>query len=77
MCHTIENLERHHFKYKLFRRPGDVHAHFFGTSTLSFSDGFRAEPGDVFEIEVAGFGQPLRNALAVAEAPSVAPRALG
>ena len=41
MCHSIENLERHHFKYPLFRRPGDVHAHFFGTSTLSFSDGFQ------------------------------------
>ena len=25
MCHSIENLERHHFKYPLFRRPGDVH----------------------------------------------------
>jgi hypothetical protein len=77
MCHSIENLERHHFKYELFRRPGDVHAHFFGTSTLSFSDGFRAEPGDVFEIEAEGFGRPLRNALTVADAPSVAPRALG
>jgi hypothetical protein len=77
MCHSVENLERHHFKYPLFRRPGDVHAHFFGTSTLSFSDGFRAEPADVFEIEAAGFGRPLRNALTVADAPSVAPRALG
>jgi hypothetical protein len=77
MCHGIENLERHHFKYELFRRPGDVHAHFFGTSTLSFSDGFRAEPGDVFEIEAEGFGRPLRNALEVAQAESVAPRALG
>ena len=77
MCHSIENLERHHFKYPLFRRPGDVHAHFLGTSTLSFSDGFRAEPGDVFEIEAEGFGRPLCNALVVAEAPSVTPRALG
>ena len=76
MCHTIENLERHHFKYPVFRRPGDVHAHFFGTSTLSFSDGFKTQPGDVFEIEMAQFGRPLRNALAVAETPGVAPRAL-
>ncbi|MFO1049588.1 MAG: AraD1 family protein [Geminicoccaceae bacterium] len=76
MCHAIENLERHHFKYPAFRRPGDVHAHFFGTSTLSFSDGFKTQPGDVFEIEMAEFGRPLRNALAVAETPGVAPRAL-
>ena len=77
MSHSLENLERHHFKYPLFRRPGDVHAHFFGTSTLSFSDGFKTQPGDVFEVEAAAFGRPLRNALEVVEMSSVAPRALG
>ena len=76
MCHSIENLERHHFKYPAFRRPGDVHAHFFGTSTLSFSDGFKTQPGDMFEIEMAEFGGPLRNALSVVPAPGVAPAAL-
>ena len=76
MSHSIENLERHHFKYPLFRRPGDVHAHFFGTSTLSFSDGFKTQLGDVFEIEAREFGRPLRNALAVVDTPSVAPRVL-
>jgi hypothetical protein len=76
MCHSIENLERHHFKYPGFRRPGDVHAHFFGTSTLSFSDGFKTQPGDLFEIEMAAFGRPLRNPLAVADTPRMAPRAL-
>src|SRR5206468_4094693 len=45
MSHTVENLERHHFKYAPFRRPGDVHVHFFGTATLSFSDGVTARPG--------------------------------
>jgi hypothetical protein len=77
MCHSLENLERHHFKYPLFRRPGDVHAHFLGTSTLSFSDGFRTEPGDVFEIACEPFGRPLRNAWEVVKMPSLAPRALG
>ena len=38
MSHTIANLEHHHFKYGSFRRPGDVHVHFFGTATLSFSE---------------------------------------
>ncbi len=33
----------------MFRRPGNVHCHFFGTATLSFVDGIRAEPRDVFE----------------------------
>ncbi len=63
MSHTIANLEQHHFKYPLFCRPGDVHVHFFGTSTLSFSDGFRTEAGDVFEIDLPAFGLPLRNPL--------------
>ena len=66
MSHTIANLEYHHFKYKLFRRPGDLHVHFFGTATLSFGDCIRTEPGDMFEIEMAEFGAPLRNRLAPA-----------
>ncbi len=63
MSHTIANLEHHHFKYDLFRQPGDVHVHMFGTATLSFADGVKTEAGDVFEIEAGGFGLPLRNAL--------------
>jgi hypothetical protein len=76
MCHSIANLEHHHFKYAMFRRPGDVHVHFFGTATLSHSDGIRTEPGDVFEIAVPGFGLPLRNSLAISAAASVPVRAL-
>lgn len=64
MSHTLANLEHHHFKYDLFRRPGDVHVHFFGTATLSFSDGVATQEGDVFEIEAAPFTLPLANPLA-------------
>jgi hypothetical protein len=64
MSHTVANLEFHHFKYAQFRRPGDVHIHFFGAATLSFADGIRTEPGDMFEIEMAEFGAALRNRLA-------------
>ena len=64
MSHTLSNLEHHHFKYAQFRRPGDVHVHFFGTATLSFSDGVRTEPGDVFEVAADAFTQPVRNPLA-------------
>jgi hypothetical protein len=66
MSHSIASLEAHHFKYAQFRRPGDLHIHFFGTATLSFSDGIRTQPGDVCEIEAEGFGMPLRNPLVVA-----------
>ncbi len=68
MSHTLANLEHHHFKYALFRQPGDVHIHMFGTATLSFADGIKPAPGDVFEIEAAPFGLPLKNPLAFAAA---------
>lgn len=63
MSHSLSNLEWHHFKYAQFRRPGDLHVHFFGTATLSFSDGFSTEAGDEFEIEASPFALPLRNQL--------------
>lgn len=69
MCHSLENLEYHHFKYPQFLRPGDVHIHFFGTATLSFADQVKASPGDVFEIDLAEFGAPLRNGIARAAEP--------
>jgi len=76
MSHAIRNLEHHHFKYPLFRRPGDVHVHFFGTATLSFADGITTQAGDVFEIEAPPFNLPLRNRLAKADATSVAVQTL-
>jgi hypothetical protein len=66
MCHAIANLEQHHFKYDLFRRPGDVHVHFFGANGVSFGAGFQTRDGDLFEIDVPLFGRPLRNALKLA-----------
>jgi hypothetical protein len=65
MCHAIANLEQHHFKYDLFRRPGDVHVHFFGANGVSFGAGVQTEDGDLFEIDVPLFGQALRNPLHV------------
>ncbi|MDR3373434.1 MAG: GguC family protein [Ancalomicrobiaceae bacterium] len=63
MSHSIANLEAHHFKYGLFRAPGDVHVHFYGTATLSYSHGIKTEPGDVFEIAASPFTLPLTNRL--------------
>ena len=76
MSHTIANLESHHFKYPGFRRPGDVHVHFFGTATLSFSAGVKTENGDIFEIEADAFLFPLRNGLSSAPVAPVAVAAL-
>ncbi|GGL41119.1 AraD1 family protein [Caulobacter rhizosphaerae] len=76
MSHTIANLEHHHFKYDIFRKPGDVHVHFFGTATLSFSEGFQTQVGDVFEISAAPFLHPVSNPLALAEDKPVTVRSL-
>jgi hypothetical protein len=73
MSHTIANIEHHHFKYPLFRRPGDLHVHFFGTATLSYADGVRAEEGDVFEIEANAFSIPLRNPLGAGDGDPLIP----
>jgi len=67
MCHNLQNIEHHHFKYENHRRPGDVHVHFFGTDRLSFSDGIRLQEGDVMQIAAENFGRPLRNPVRVFE----------
>jgi len=70
MSHSIANLEHHHFKYPQHCRPGDVHVHYFGAATLSFTDDIKPREGDIFEIESAVFGRPLRNPLALASSGS-------
>jgi hypothetical protein len=65
MCHSLRNLEHHHFKFELHRRPGDVHIHFLGAHSLSFGDGVSLRDGDVMEVSFDGFGRALRNPLMV------------
>ena len=77
MAHSLANLEYHHFKYPGFRRPGDVHVHFFGTATLSFADGIKVREGDRFEIKINEFGRALRNPLKIeAGAPAISVKSL-
>jgi hypothetical protein len=71
MSHSIANLEHYHFRYPMFRRPGDLHAHFFGAAELSYLAGIRAEPGDEFEIDVPLMGKPLRNRMESAADPGL------
>lgn len=61
MSHSVANLEHFHFRYDMFRRPGDLHAYFFGAAVLSYAAGVKTVPGDEFEIEAPEFGKPLRN----------------
>ena len=69
MCHSVENLEHHHFKYREFRRPGDVHIHFLGAANGSFTENVETQDGDIFEIHSDFFGSPLRNTLTKDNSP--------
>jgi hypothetical protein len=61
MCHSLANLEHHHFKFEWHRQPGDVHVDFFGAHSLSFGDGIVLKDGDWMDICYEGFGRALRN----------------
>jgi hypothetical protein len=63
MCHSLQNIEHHHFKYEAHRRRGDIHVHFFGADCLSFSDQIRLQQGDVMQVAVEGYGRALRNSV--------------
>lgn len=78
MCHSLENIEHHHFKFETHRRPGDVHVHYFGACSLSFGAGVQLADGDVMEISFSGFGRALRNTLKISrgEARLVAVKSL-
>jgi hypothetical protein len=75
MCHSLANLEHHHFKFAGHRQPGTLHVHFLGADALSFGDGVRLQAGDVTEVRFEGFGRPLTNTIAVDETMSSAVRA--
>jgi len=69
MCHSLANIEHHHFKFAAHRRPGDIHVHFFGASAFSFGAGVALEDGDVMQVRFDGFGLPLCNPIRIDRSP--------
>jgi hypothetical protein len=65
MCHSLANMEHHHFKFEGHRRPGDIHVHFFGADAFSFGEGIKLQDGDWMQVQFDGFGRPLRNVVRV------------
>jgi hypothetical protein len=65
MCHSLANLEHHHFKFEGHRQPGDAHVHFFGAHSLSFGDSIVLKDGDWMNVHYEGFGRALRNPIRV------------
>jgi hypothetical protein len=70
MCHSLANIEHHHFKYDTHRRAGDVHVHFYGAHSLSFGAGILLDDGDVMSVQFEGFGRALRNPLRRTASPA-------
>jgi hypothetical protein len=69
MCHSLANIEYHHFKHPLHRRPGDVHVHFFGADAFSSGENVKLKDGDVMRISFAGMGRALVNPVALDATP--------
>ncbi len=78
MCHSLANMEHHHFKFAGHRQPGSVHIHFYGADALSFGEGVALRDGDVAVVRFDGFGRALRNPIRrqMAEARPVAVKTL-
>lgn len=72
MCHSLANMEHHHFKFPAHRQPGMVHIHFLGADSLSFGEGIQFQAGDITEVQFQNFGRPLRNTI-VKEEPVTKP----
>ncbi|HYP08938.1 MAG TPA: AraD1 family protein [Bryobacteraceae bacterium] len=75
MCHSLANMEHHHFKYSAHRQAGDAHVHFFGAGAFSFGE-LALEEGDVMEVAFEGYGRPLRNTVRVQKDAPTLVRAL-
>lgn len=71
MCHTIQNLEHHHFKYDIFRIPEQLHVHFFGAAVLSCSEEIVMQHGDDITIECDIMTRPLKNQIAIAPSKNI------
>jgi hypothetical protein len=65
MCHSLANMEHHHFKFEEHRQPGDLHVHFYGAHSLSFGSNIALEDGDLMEVRFDGFGRALRNPIRI------------
>ena len=70
-CHSLANMEHHHFKYASHRTPGDLHLHFYGADAFSFGEGISLEDGDIMVVAWEGMGRALRNPLRVSKEKDV------
>ncbi|WP_192349929.1 AraD1 family protein [Algoriphagus sp. Y33] len=77
MCHNLENLEFHHFKYESHRIPLQAHVHFFGADAFSFGSKIHLENGDKMTVEWKGMGRALENYVNVMDPSEQNPPVIG
>ena len=65
---ALASIEPDHFESADFRRPGDVHIHFFGERVFDSSAHTDAAEGEQAEIEFDGMGRALLNSIRFEEA---------
>ena len=65
MCHSLANMEHHHFKHAEHRHAGHAHIHFFGADRFSFKEQLKLQENDVMTVAFQNFGRALRNPLRV------------
>jgi hypothetical protein len=58
---ALASIEPDHFESADFRRPGDVHIHFFGERIFNSVLAIQAAEGEAAEIEFEGLGRALLN----------------
>jgi len=73
MCHSLENIEHHHFKFDAHRQPGTIHIHFYGAHSLSFGDGIELAQSDWVTVSFEGLGRPLRNPIVRESSANLSP----
>lgn len=60
---ALASIEPDHFESADFRRPGDVHIHFFGERLFGSNRPIESVDGDQVEVEFEGLGRALRNTI--------------
>ncbi len=73
MCHSLANMEYHHFKFDAHRQPGTIHVHFYGAHSLSFGDGIDLAQSDWVTVSFEGLGRPLRNSIVRKSSANLSP----
>jgi len=58
MCHSLANIEHHHFKFPANRRRAMCTSTSSAPHSLSFGQGIRLQNGDIMQVQLKNFAGP-------------------